>query len=275
LHLAAWGYYCQSSAPTHAARLQEAILKFKTVHKDAVSKPARFVAYWVSRQQPDALLYRQHAGQKRMLHPAEDKPRSGRPRLEARVPEAKVKECIDALRAGYLFEGTQRAYRQGRGLLECKPFAATARQYSLTWKQLLTICMRKDPRLKLAKESVKRGFTTAQLLKRKRVASDRTRRSQRDPNWHQRVVILDTAHKFRSELLGVTTSVVTHQDNNLAARTVADPRLTDPKEAKEKFAWMIAVSPVGGVAPLVWITGTTGQAPHVVSYTVLRVHAQS
>jgi hypothetical protein len=193
-----------------------------------------------------------------------DRPRSGRPPLESCVPKRLLQAAIDAVLDGWTFQGRQRAYLVGQGLWQCRQCAVVMRRCHLTPTQLLTSMRRTSSDMVVRREVVMRKHTTANAQLRLDIAKSRLEQWEADPNFYQRMFMVDGTAVYHNGLLQQGSSVVTSATNSLAAHPVADKRITWAANAW-RYAWIAMVNGVGGPGPLAFITGTVGQEPYVVS----------
>jgi hypothetical protein len=259
-------YYTESACTGHDAKVENVIKRFRAAYPNAYDRPDKSVRLWLGRVGPGAPVYTQHAHPTKLVHPADDKPRSGRPPLESRVSDSDIRKCVDALKAGVRVGKQRKAFRLGRGLLDCSVFRDTAEKYQFSWEQLLLVLTRAEPKLIKSVEVTKLTWRPATIRQRKQVAALRLQQLAKDPTEYKRIFILDSSHKWHSQLLELRVAVVTHKDNDLSAYSVDDPRLGDTNCYKScRYDWLIMTNPAGGVSPLYWVRGTVGEKVHKVS----------
>lgn len=254
----AYDLYMESTKPTHEAKIREATAKFRSAWP-LFKKHARMVRRVVANMQDTAA----HVPG---VHPLQPKTRSGRPKLIDKIGRDNIQHLIEVLKAGHMVGEERRAYAVGKGLSLCSEAAHIMDVHGLSPASLLRVLKQADSGIIVRRQVCLRRFTAENLASRKDVAEWRLATLAVKPNWHDRVFMLDTSHKFMSQLLQVSSKVITHKANNLAATPVTDARIS---WRKIRVVWLTAVNSKGGGSPLVFCPGTTsleGEADSVSFY---------
>lgn len=241
-----WQWWLSQADSTDEERQQYATEMLRTTYP-GIAHPATYAKDVVARMHDTA----NHVPGR---HPFEDRPRSGRRTAMSKIPEEKLRAVIAELRKGYLHQGKWRSYESGKGLRQCTLAKEVVTQYQVTYATLIKVLKQLDPNLDDGVEHVRASFTTVNKRARLQCARMRLERLARDPNWHKRVFMLDSTHKYWSSLLAVKRRVITFKDQPRRLQQPTDDRI---KRNSFKLVWMTCVNAVGGVGPLKFISGTT------------------
>lgn len=242
----AYEWYLASRADTHEEKITEVTKRLRDKYPD-FTKPRDIVRSAVNNGQD------RHA-HRADVHPQAPKPKAGRPTLMSIIGELIILDVIKEIKKGYEVDGEVRAYGTGERLRECVEAAAVMDNHDLTPQALIRVLKQADADIICRSQITVRAFTDATMVLRLAEAQQRQANLTADPNWHNKCFMLDTSHKFMSQLLGLTERVITHKSNNLARSPKVDKRNT---WRKVKVVWLTVINPLGGVCQLVFCPGTT------------------